>query len=211
MTSRISSFTRPVVAVNAASGLWRRVVTSVIVHKRWNQPHQSTTTHRSKWQKFYCSCHQRSYSTTFNSSSTSSHLYGSGSFGVEISIATRRHFKLALGQRPSHLHIADSMCTHGGCRLHGAPKELQTLGLYSSSVAHTVPHSTVLTPNQSVRCFEKFIGVGTGGRDRSPSPQWFPSHSGSGEGEWPPVLEAPSGQFFSIQQYNILHNQCLSV
>ena len=32
-----------------------------------------------------------------------------------------------------------------------------------------------------------------------------------GRGGWPPMLEAPSGQFFNVQQYNILHNQCVSV
>ena len=71
------------------------------------------------------------------------------------------------------------------------------------------PHnSTVLTPNQSVRCFEKCIGVGTrGGGGPSPPPPCFSSVCE----EWSLMLEAPSGQFFSVQRYNILHNQCVSV
>ena len=75
------------------------------------------------------------------------------------------------------------------------------------------PHnSIVLTPNQSVRrCFEKFIGVGTGkGRiTQPPPPQRFSSVCVLGGGAL--MLEAPSGQFFSVQRYNILHNRCVSV
>ena len=68
------------------------------------------------------------------------------------------------------------------------------------------PHnSTVLTPNQSVRCFETFIGVGTGGAG-DPAPPVF-LQCVCGGGGWPLMLEAPSGQFFSVQRYNILHNQ----
>ena len=69
------------------------------------------------------------------------------------------------------------------------------------------PHnSTVLTPNQSVRCFEKFIGVGTrGGGCGEPSSPVFLQWGGG------LMLEVPSGQFFSVQRYNILHNPCISV
>ena len=71
------------------------------------------------------------------------------------------------------------------------------------------PHnSTVLTPNQSVRrCFEKSIGVRTRGVG---GPPVFLQCVCVGQG-WPLMLEAPSGQFFSVQRYNILHNQCVSV
>ena len=74
------------------------------------------------------------------------------------------------------------------------------------------PHNfTVLTPNQSVRrCFEKFIDVGTGGGgaagEPSPPPQCFSSVCVWGGAL---MLEAPSGQFFSVQRYNILHNRCI--
>ena len=61
------------------------------------------------------------------------------------------------------------------------------------------PHnSTVLTPNQSVRrCFEKFIGVGTGGGGGEPSPPAFLQcvcwggvpHAGSPFG---PVFQCPA-------------------
>ena len=53
------------------------------------------------------------------------------------------------------------------------------------------PHnSTVLTPNQSVRrCFEKFIGVGTGAGAGNPAPQCFSSVCGGGGGPscWKPL------------------------
>ena len=81
------------------------------------------------------------------------------------------------------------------------------------------PHnSTVLTPrpNQSVRrYFEKFRGIGTGGAGdpASPSPPVFLQCVcvGGGRGRWPLMLEAPLGQYFSVQQYNILHNQCVCI
>ena len=67
--------------------------------------------------------------------------------------------------------------------------------------------STVLTPNQSVGCFEKFIGAGTGGAGgtKPPPPRCFSSVWGW----WLLMLEAPSGQFFRVQRYNVLHNQCV--
>ena len=73
------------------------------------------------------------------------------------------------------------------------------------------PHnSTVLTPNQSVRrCFDKFIGVGTGGAgDPAPPPVFLRCVC---EGGWPVMLEAPSGQFFSVQRSNILHNHAVCI
>ena len=80
-----------------------------------------------------------------------------------------------------------------------------------SSFTHTIPQCWLLSNLwEGVLRSSQASGPGGAGGP-SPLPQCFSMQCMCLGVGWPLMLEAPSGQFFSVQRYNILHNQCVSV